>query len=164
MKFTGLQTTQDQPASPASPASVIATHSHAAITPRTTMTSDTRRRVPLSPSYQPLAISTNRRIYIQNLVNILHLSILKRDWQRGYRVWAILVSLPYVQSWFAFPHLLTKYFVPKRNRYDVLKSITNHHGIGVFQFSITYHLKLTRIRSLTMLRELQRRQRRKKRI
>jgi hypothetical protein len=56
------------------------------------MSIDPRRRVPLKPSYAPLSVVTNRRIYIQNLVNILHLSILKRDWERAYRAWAILVS------------------------------------------------------------------------
>lgn len=55
------------------------------------MSSDARRRVPLTPSYAPLEIVTARRIYIQNLVNLLELSILRGQWERAYRVWAILV-------------------------------------------------------------------------
>lgn len=46
----------------------------------------------LDPRYTRLYVKTNRRIYLQNLVNLLHASLHKRDAVRAYTCWAILVN------------------------------------------------------------------------
>jgi hypothetical protein len=46
----------------------------------------------LDPRYTRLYVKTNRRIYLQNIINLLHASLHRRDAVRAYRCWAILVS------------------------------------------------------------------------
>jgi hypothetical protein len=63
-----------------------------------TMAGGAYRITSIDPRYTKLYVKTNRRIYLQNLINLLHASLHKRDAVRAYRSWAILVSRVDVQA------------------------------------------------------------------
>lgn len=50
------------------------------------------RLPPLQVSFEPVPIQTTRRVYIQNLVNLLHHAIRTRNQPQASKAWGILVS------------------------------------------------------------------------